>query len=202
MAPQASSFPLRHLTVALACAGLALALAGCASALPQAAAAHQAQAQPGYSAQAAQATQPALAQYSLVHAAHLPHLAWALKGQASFFYVPADMAAKPPEPGRAVRLGGMVQAGSIKTAADGVTVDFMVTGNTDAAIPVRYSGILPDLFVENSGVVAEGSLGPDGVFIATNLLAKHDENYVPKELEGMGTKEAAKMAADTTVGLD
>ena len=77
MAPQASSFPLRHLTVALACAGLALALAGCAGAPPQAAA-HQAPAsgQPGYSAQAAQATQPALAQYSLVHAAHLPHLAW------------------------------------------------------------------------------------------------------------------------------
>ena len=83
MAPQASSFPLRHLTVALACAGLALALAGCASAPPQASAAHQPQGQPGYSAQAAQATQPALAQYSLVHAAHLPHLAWALKGQTT-----------------------------------------------------------------------------------------------------------------------
>ena len=84
MASQASSFPLRHLTVALACAGLALALAGCAGAPPQAAA-HQtpASGQPGYSAQAAQATQPALAQYSLVHAAHLPHLAWALKGQTT-----------------------------------------------------------------------------------------------------------------------
>ena len=84
MAPQASSFPLRRLTVALACAGLALALAGCAGA-PPLAAAHQAPAsgQPGYSAQAAQATQPALAQYSLVHAAHLPHLAWALKGQTT-----------------------------------------------------------------------------------------------------------------------
>ena len=84
MASQASSFPLRRLTVALACAGLALALAGCAGAPPQAAA-HQAPAsgQPGYSAQAAQATQPALAQYSLVHAAHLPHLAWALKGQTT-----------------------------------------------------------------------------------------------------------------------
>jgi len=58
----------------------------------------------------------------------------------------------------------------------------MVTGNTDDAIPVRYSGILPDLFVENSGVVAEGSLGPNGVFMATNLLAKHDENYMPPEV--------------------
>ncbi len=111
------------------------------------------------------------------------------------------MAATPPEVGQAVRLGGMVRAGSLTTEADGVTVNFMVTGNTDDAIPVRYSGILPDLFVENSGVVAEGSLGPNGVFMATNLLAKHDENYVPKELEGMGTEQAAKMAADTTIGL-
>ena len=78
----------------------------------------------------------------------------------------------------------------------------MVTGNSDDAIPVRYSGILPDLFVEGSGVVAEGSLGPNGVFMATNLLAKHDENYVPRELEGMGTSQAAKIAEQTTVGLN
>jgi len=128
--------------------------------------------------------------------------AWSLRNQANYFYLPEQMAATPPEVGQAVRLGGMVQKGSIKTLPDGVTVNFMVTGNTADAIPVRYSGILPDLFVEGSGVVAEGSLGPDGVFMATNLLAKHDENYVPKELEGMGTKDAAKMAADTTVGLD
>lgn len=127
--------------------------------------------------------------------------AWTLRNQANYFYLPEQMAATPPEVGQAVRLGGMVQAGSITTEADGVTVNFMVTGNTDDAIPVRYSGILPDLFVENSGVVAEGSLGPNGVFIATNLLAKHDENYVPKELEGMGAQQAAKIAADTTVGL-
>ena len=125
----------------------------------------------------------------------------ALKDQAAFFYTPSDVATKNPPVDKAVRLGGMVKAGSIKTEADGVTVNFLVTGNTPDAIPVRYSGILPDLFVENSGVVAEGSLGPDGVFLATNLLAKHDENYVPKELEGMGTEQAAKMAADTTVGL-
>jgi len=127
--------------------------------------------------------------------------AWTLRNQANYFYLPEQMAAEPPAEGQAVRLGGMVRAGSITTEADGVTVNFMVTGNTDDAIPVRYSGILPDLFVEGSGVVAEGSLGPNGVFMATNLLAKHDENYVPKELEGMGAKEAAKMAADTTVGL-
>lgn len=128
--------------------------------------------------------------------------AWGLRNQANYFYLPEQMASEPPSVGQAVRLGGMVQKGSIKTEADGVTVNFLVTGNTADAIPVRYSGILPDLFVEGSGVVAEGSLGPNGVFKATNLLAKHDENYVPRELEGMVTEKAAKMAADTTVGLN
>ncbi len=128
--------------------------------------------------------------------------AWSLRNQANYFYLPEQMASNPPKVGQAVRLGGMVQAGSIETEADGVTVNFMVTGNAADAIPVRYSGILPDLFVENSGVVAEGSLDENGVFIATNLLAKHDENYVPKELEGMGTQQAAKVAEETTVGLN
>jgi cytochrome c-type biogenesis protein CcmE len=127
--------------------------------------------------------------------------AWTLRNQANYFYLPEQMAATPPAVGQAVRLGGMVRPGSLATEADGVTVNFMVTGNTRDAIPVRYSGILPDLFVEGSGVVAEGSLRADGVFIATNLLAKHDENYVPKELEGMGADRAAKVAADTTIGL-
>ncbi|WP_301749846.1 cytochrome c maturation protein CcmE [uncultured Erythrobacter sp.] len=126
---------------------------------------------------------------------------WATRNQISYFYFPEQIVADPPQSGRAVRLGGMVQKGSIKTEADGVTVTFVVAGNTSDTVTVRYRGILPDLFVENSGVVAEGSLGPDGVFMATNLLAKHDENYVPKELEGMGTDQAAKMAAETTVGL-
>ncbi|PKP92153.1 MAG: cytochrome c maturation protein CcmE [Alphaproteobacteria bacterium HGW-Alphaproteobacteria-14] len=127
--------------------------------------------------------------------------AWTLRNQANYFYLPEQMAATPPAVGQAVRLGGMVRPGSLSTQADGVTVNFMVTGNTDDAFPVRYHGILPDLFVEGSGVVAEGSLGTDGVFVATNLLAKHDENYVPKELEGMGSAQAAQMAADTTIGL-
>lgn len=126
---------------------------------------------------------------------------WATRNQLSYFYFPEEMAAEPPAAGRAVRLGGMVQKGSIKTEADGVTVTFVVTGKTADTVTVRYRGILPDLFVEDSGVIAEGSLGKDGVFVATNLLAKHDENYVPKELEGMGTEQAAKMVTDTTVGL-
>lgn len=127
---------------------------------------------------------------------------YALRNQASYFYLPEQMAADPPEPGQAVRLGGMVEQGSLKTQPDGVTITFAVTGRENSRIPVRFSGIVPDLFVEGSGVVAEGRLGADGVFIADNLLAKHDENYVPRELEGMDEHQAAKMAEDTTVGLE
>ena len=114
--------------------------------------------------------------------------AWALRSQASYFYLPSDMMATPPEVGRAVRLGGMVEAGSIEAAADGITINFVV-GDGTARVPVSFTGIAPALFVENSGVVAEGRLGPDGRFIADNLLAKHDENYMPKELEGMNSAE-------------
>ena len=121
--------------------------------------------------------------------------AWALRNQANYFYLPEQISAEPPAVGQAVRLGGMVQEGSIKTLGDGVTVNFVVTGNESSAIPVVYSGILPDLFVEGSGVVAEGSLQADGTFLATNLLAKHDENYVPRELEGLeGHKDNADYA--------
>ena len=125
---------------------------------------------------------------------------WALRNQANYFYLPEQMAAEPPAVGQAVRLGGMVQQGSIETLPDGVTVSFVVTGNENSTVPVTYSGILPDLFVEGSGVVAEGSLQADGTFLATNLLAKHDENYVPRELEGMeGHKDNADYA-ETVAG--
>ena len=122
--------------------------------------------------------------------------AWALRNQANYFYVPADIAANPPEPDQAVRLGGMVEAGSLQTAADGVTVNFIV-GDGKARVPVRFSGILPDLFVEGSGVVAEGRLRADGTFVADNLLAKHDENYMPRELEGMDAAQAEQRLQDT-----
>ena len=118
--------------------------------------------------------------------------AWGLRSQASYFYVPSDLVAKPPEPGQAIRLGGMVQKGSLRTDADGVTIHFMV-GDGKARVPVSYSGIVPDLFTEGSGVVAEGRLAPGGTFVADNLLAKHDENYVPRELKDM--TEAQKQAA-------
>lgn len=128
--------------------------------------------------------------------------AWALRAQANYFYLPEQMTAEPPAVGQPVRLGGMVKPGSIETQPDGITVNFVVTGNEASAIPVTYSGILPDLFVENSGVVAEGSLQEDGTFLATNLLAKHDENYVPRELEGLeGHKDNADYA-ETVAGLE
>ena len=128
--------------------------------------------------------------------------AWALRNQASYFYLPEQMQADPPAVGQAVRLGGMVKPGSIRTLADGVTIAFTVTGQGTAAVPVRFAGIAPSLFEEGSGVVAEGSLQPDGTFRADNLLAKHDENYVPRELEGMSQAQAARMAEETTVGLE
>jgi|TARA_R110002012_G_scaffold74426_8_gene188720 cytochrome c-type biogenesis protein CcmE len=128
--------------------------------------------------------------------------AYALRNQASYFYLPEQMLANPPEVGQAVRLGGMVEQGSLETAADGVTLTFAVTGNDGSRVPVRFSGIAPDLFVEGSGVVAEGRLGSGGIFIADNLLAKHDENYVPRELQDMEQHQAAQMAEETTVGLE
>ncbi len=122
--------------------------------------------------------------------------AWALKSQASYFYVPSDIAAKPPEPGRAVRLGGMVEKGSLKTEADGVTLVFIV-GDGKARVPVRFRGIAPSLFVEGSGVVAEGRMGADGIFQADNLLAKHDEKYVPREMQEMTREQARRAVAET-----
>ena len=123
--------------------------------------------------------------------------AWALRNQASYFYVPSEMVSDPPVPGQAVRLGGMVEQGSLRTRADGVTVDFVV-GDGKARVPVTFAGIVPDLFVEGSGVVAEGSLLPGGTFAADNLLAKHDENYMPRELEEMSEEQARQTVAETT----
>lgn len=122
--------------------------------------------------------------------------AWALRSQASFFYLPAEMAANPPEVGRAVRLGGMVERGSIKRQADGVTISFIVSDGK-AQVPVRFTGITPDLFVEGSGVVAEGRLGADKVFVADNLLAKHDEKYVPREMKDMTAAQARQTIEET-----
>ena len=95
-----------------------------------------------------------------------------------FFYTPTQIAAKQAPQGRTFRVGGLVEAGSVKR--DGVTVNFVVT-DTLQAVPVRYEGVLPDLFKEGKGVVAQGQLGADGLFTAREVLAKHDENYMPPE---------------------
>ena len=95
-----------------------------------------------------------------------------------FFFTPSQVAAKEAPQGRLFRIGGMVEKGSVKR--DGVEVRFVVT-DTAKTIPVVYRGSLPDLFREGKGVVAQGTLGADGVFTAREVLAKHDENYMPPE---------------------
>jgi len=95
-----------------------------------------------------------------------------------FFFTPSQVAANEAPPGRTFRIGGMVEKGSVKR--DGIDVRFVVT-DTAKSIPVVYRGALPDLFREGKGVVAQGQLGPDGVFRAREVLAKHDENYMPPE---------------------
>jgi cytochrome c-type biogenesis protein CcmE len=107
----------------------------------------------------------------------------ALREEAAFFLTPAEARAATIEPGRAVRLGGMVEQGSIERAADGVTITFRLTDG-QASMPVRFTGIAPDLFAEGSGAVADGRF-ERGVFVADRILAKHDERYMPPELGDM-----------------
>ena len=114
---------------------------------------------------------------------------WGLRDRASYFYTPADIAAGKAEPGRAVRLGGMVEKGSIRHDPDGVTIRFAVTDGA-AATPVTYRGIVPDLFREGSGAVAEGRF-EGGTFVADTILAKHDERYMPPELGNLAAEHKA-----------
>lgn len=107
----------------------------------------------------------------------------ALKDQAAYFYTPSDVAKAHLEPGAAVRLGGMVEKGSINRLPDGVTISFVVTDG-GASVPVRFSGIVPALFREGSGVVADGRFDATGQFVAGTILAKHDERYMPPEVAG------------------
>lgn len=118
-----------------------------------------------------------------------------------FFFSPTQVMAKEAPATRAFRIGGLVEEGSLKRNDDGLTVRFVVT-DTANSIPVVYTGILPDLFKEGKGVVAQGKLGADGVFHADQVLAKHDENYMPPEAAGAIDKakysanEAGKTLAD------
>ncbi len=104
----------------------------------------------------------------------------AFRSNLVFFFSPTEVAEGKAPTDRAFRIGGLVEDGSVKRQADGLTVSFVVT-DTAKSIPVTYKGILPDLFKEGKGVVAEGKLGEDGLFTATQVLAKHDENYMPPE---------------------
>jgi cytochrome c-type biogenesis protein CcmE len=118
---------------------------------------------------------------------------WGLADRAAYFRTPQDVAGGRAEVGVPLRLGGMVKEGSIRKLADGVTVAFVLTDGP-ASVPVRFRGIVPDLFVENSGAVAEGRLGPDGTFVADTILAKHDERYMPPQ---MGNLQAEMKTGET-----
>jgi cytochrome c-type biogenesis protein CcmE len=114
---------------------------------------------------------------------------WGLRSQASYFYTPADIAAGKAAQGQALRLGGMVERGSVQRQSDGVTIRFVVTDG-QARTPVIYRGIVPDLFREGSGAVAEGRL-ENGTFVADRILAKHDERYMPPELGNLAAEHKA-----------
>lgn len=115
----------------------------------------------------------------------------AFQSNLVFFFSPTQIAANEAPKNRNFRVGGLVEMGSIKRQPDGLTVRFVVT-DTAKAIPVVYEGILPDLFKEGKGVVAQGKLGQDGVFRADEVLAKHDENYMPPEA-GKALEQAQKI---------
>ena len=117
-----------------------------------------------------------------------------------FFFTPSQVAAREAPLDRTFRIGGMVETGSVKRQTDGLTVHFLVT-DTAKSIPVVYRGALPDLFREGKGVVAQGRVGTDGVFVASEVLAKHDENYMPPEAADAVKRahEAAGKAAQTLV---
>ena len=118
-----------------------------------------------------------------------------------FFFTPSQVAANEAPQGKTFRIGGMVVNGSVKRQPDGVTVHFIVT-DTAKSIPVVFHGALPDLFREGKGVVAQGRVGADGVFQAAEVLAKHDENYMPPEAADAVKRahETSRKAAQTLVG--
>lgn len=106
---------------------------------------------------------------------------WGLQDRAAYFVTPSDIAAGRTTPDKAMRLGGMVVEGTLKRDPDGLTIRFTVS-DTKAETPVVYRGIAPDLFREGSGVVAEGRLTSNGLFVADTILAKHDERYMPPQM--------------------
>ena len=118
----------------------------------------------------------------------------AFQSNLVFFFSPTDVFQGKAPADRTFRIGGLVEEGSVKREADGLTVSFVVT-DTARSTPAIYKGILPDLFKEGKGVVADGKLGSDGLFTASRVLAKHDENYMPPE--AAHALEQAKKAQQT-----
>jgi cytochrome c-type biogenesis protein CcmE len=124
-------------------------------------------------------------------------VASAFRNNLVFFFSPTQVAAKEAPVGRTFRIGGLVQEGTLKR--DGLKAEFIVT-DTAASIPVVYNGILPDLFKEGRGCVAQGKISADGVFHADQVLAKHDENYMPPEAgQAVDKAKHAREAAKTVI---
>ena len=122
----------------------------------------------------------------------------AFQSNLVFFFSPSQVLANEAPRGKAFRIGGLVEAGSLKRQADGLTVSFRVT-DTAQTMTVVYTGILPDLFKEGKGVVAQGRIRPDGTFEATEVLAKHDENYMPPAAQDALNQATARAAARSVV---
>jgi cytochrome c-type biogenesis protein CcmE len=122
---------------------------------------------------------------------------FAFSQSIAYFYVPGDLAKANLAPGTRIRLGGLVEAGTVKRG-EGSTVTFTVT-DTLSTVPVTYTGILPDLFREGQGVVAEGAFGTDGLFVADTVLAKHDETYMPKDVADRLKAQGVELSGKETI---
>ncbi|MCP3688597.1 MAG: cytochrome c maturation protein CcmE [Gammaproteobacteria bacterium] len=120
----------------------------------------------------------------------------ALDENIMFFYTPSEVVEGKAPQNRLFRMGGLVVAGSVSRPGDGLTVQFGITDN-DKQVTIKYTGILPDLFREGQGIIANGKLGGDGIFVAQEVLAKHDENYMPPEVA-----EAMKKTHETATGTN
>lgn len=122
---------------------------------------------------------------------------FAFSQSIAYFYVPGDLAKASVPPGTRIRLGGLVENGTVKRG-EGSTITFTVT-DTLSTVPVRYTGILPDLFREGQGVVAEGAFGTDGLFVADTVLAKHDETYMPKDVADRLKAQGVELSGKETI---
>ena len=122
---------------------------------------------------------------------------FAFSQSIAYFYVPGDIAKANVPPGTRIRLGGLVETGTLKRG-EGSTITFTVT-DTLATVPVTYTGILPDLFREGQGVVAEGAFGSGGLFVADTVLAKHDETYMPKDVADRLKAQGVELSGKETI---